>query len=288
MFKKQMYNLNKKIMKTWIKKFTILALITGTFISCSDDTTTTQGDVKVSITDAPFPFNFATEANVNVAKVELKDANGNYTTVFEGNGAYNMVGLTNGVTAQVNATSIEAGTYGEARVTLSGASAHLSDGTVYDLTADASGSYTITIEPALVVEQGGQSEILLDLDISNSFQFEGMGGMQLPVWISSLAAIHGCSFDADFRAVDLDQTGTISGTVDNGVTAEHVANALVTVTVAGDEICTQTDANGNFTFIGVSEGTYTVHATTSDGLNGVSGTLTVTADGTATCSFLVN
>ena len=276
-------------MKTLIKKIAILALVTGIFISCNnDETTTTQGNVKVSITDAPFPFAFATEANVSVAKVELKDAKGNYITVFEGNGNYNMVGLTNGTTAQVNATSIEAGTYNKARVTLSGASTHLSNGTVYDLTADASGSYIIAIAPALVVEQGGQSEILFDLDISNSFQFKGFGGIQLPVWISSIASVHGCRFNADFRAVDLDQTGTISGTVNNEITAEHVANAHVTVTVAGEEISAQTDASGNFTFIGVREGTYTVSAQTADGLNGASGTITVAANGTASCSFLVN
>ena len=284
----------KKIMKKLIKKIAILTLVTGAFISCNNDeddtTANTQGDVKVSVTDDPFPFDFATEANISIAKVELKDAAGNYTTVFEGNGDYNMVGLTNGVTAQVNNTSLEAGTYSEAKVTLSDASVHLSNGTEFSLTADASQSYTVAIEPALVVEQGEQSELLLDLNIGNSFQFEGMGGIALPDWISNIDSIQGCSFTADFSAVDLDQTGAVSGTISN-TSGTTEANALVTIysTNNTEEIAsTQTDANGSFTFIGIAEGTYTVSAETSGSLDGhFTGAVTVATDGTFTCNFTV-
>ncbi len=275
-------------MKKLMKKMMILAVLTGLLVSCNNDSTeeSNQGNVTVKLTDDPFPFDFATEANVTIAKIELKNENGTYVTVFEGNGNYNMVGLTNGVTAQVNATSLEAGTYNEARITLNGASVQLTDGTNYNLDASANDTRTITIEPALVIEAGGSSDVLFDLDINDSFQFTGMGGIQLPAWFSNMALIAGCEFNADFTAVDLDQTGTISGTITDSNGAV-VANALVEVNVNGNTVSTQTDANGSFTFIGIQEGTYTVTAETAGSLSGNSSGLTVNTSATATCNITI-
>ena len=274
-------------MKKLMKKTMILAALTGLFISCNNDSTeeSTQGNVTVKLTDDPFPFDFATEANVTIAKIELKNENGSYVTIFEGNGNYNMVGLTNGITAQVNATSLEAGTYNEARITLNGASVQLTNGTGYNLDASANGINIVTIDPALVIEAGQDSEILFDLDINDSLQFTGMGGVQLPEWFSSIALIAGCEFNADFTAVDLGQTGTITGIVTD-TNGDLVANALVEILVNGNIISTQTDTNGSFTFIGVQEGTYTVEVDTLTS-SGDSSPLTVTASATVSCSITV-
>lgn len=254
----------------------------GVFISCNKDEQTidSQGTVKVKLTDFPFPFDFVTEANLGVAKVELKNAAGDYVVVFEGSSNYDMTGLTNGNTETVASVNIEDGTYNQARITLDAASVHLSNGTEFQMNSDLQESYTVTINPALVVEENDTSEVLFDLDINDSFEFQGawMGD-----WIPNIANILGCNFNADFRVCDLDKTGEIEGTV--SVSGTPLAHAYVTVEVDGEQIATQTEADGSFTLIGISEGTYTVSVESeSDGSTSVSN-IQVTADGTATCTL---
>lgn len=252
-------------MKKAIKLFVLSLLIGSAFVACNsndDDNPSVNNDgkgaVKVKITDAPFPIDFVTQANVGVAKVELKNENGEYVTVFEGSADYNMVNLTNGETETVANTDIQTGTYTEAKVTLEDASVHLSNGTVYDLTSDAQGTYSVTIDPPLVVEDDEDSDVLLDLDLNHSFQFSTTGFMD---WITDIMNITGCNFQADFRACDLDQTGEIDGEVKTA-NDTAVKGALVTVTVDGDTVSTLTDADGKFTFLGIKEGDYTVHVST--------------------------
>lgn len=273
-------------MKTIVNKLLIFVLITSFMVSCNKDDEGTHGTVKTVITDDPFPFDFVAQANVSVSKIELKNENGEYVTVFEGNADYNMVGLTNGVTADINTTSVPNGTYNEARITLSDASVQLANNDHFDMNAQASGTSSVEIEPALVVDSSQDSELLLDLDINDSFHFTGMGGVQLPSWIASMASIQGCNFDADFTAVDLNQTGTITGTVQNDAGAIQ-ANALVTVEVNGNTMSTQTDTNGNFTFIGVANDTYVVEAEASNNTEG-DAFATVSGNGTATCNITMH
>jgi len=275
-------------MKNAIKKFIVLSLVVFALVSCKkdDEIPDGQGKVKVSLTDGPFPFNFVTHANVGVAKVEVKTANGEYVTLFTGSADYDMIGLTNGVTAEVETTNIETGTYVEARVTLNSASVHLSNDVTYDMNTEATANtYTVAIAPALVVEEGENTEVLFDLDINDSFHFSTMGG-PFSGWIADIGFIHGCSFNADFRVCALNQTGEISGTVSvSGTNYEH---AQVYIDIDGEHVYTHTEANGTFRFIGVHPGTYTVYASTEDGGSASVGDIHVSATETATCTVEIN
>jgi hypothetical protein len=274
-------------MKNLVKKILIMTLFFGALISCDkDDESISEGHgaVKVKLTDDPFPFDFVAEANIGVAKVELQNTSGEYTTVFEGSTNFNMVGLTNGTTQTVATAELEPGTYNQVRVTLNAASVELSNGTSYDMNADAQGSYTVSISPALVIEEGDTSEFLLDLDINDSFTFQGIWIGQ---WVSTIADITGCNFSADFRACDLDQTGEIEGSVTVSGSGA-VANAYVTIHVNGEEIATQTEADGSFTFIGIPEGTYTVEVETEVSGSAQVNNVQVNGTGTATCNVTIN
>ena len=275
-------------MKNTIKIFMVLTMVIALFTSCNDDDSNIpdgQGKVKVTLTDAPFPFEFVTHAKIGVAKVELKTNGGAYVVVYEGSASYDMLGLTNGATAEVGATNIDAGTYVQARVTLKSASVNLSNGVAYNLDSDAkANSYTVSIEPALVVKEGVSSEVLFDLDVNESFRFNGSGtGMGLFEWITSVDWIKGCHFNPHFRVCDRNQTGEITGIVK----ASDVENAQVYVTVGGERIYTHAKANGSFTFIGVNPGAYTVHVKTKNGKTAHSGEVTVTTGGTASCTIKV-
>jgi len=281
----KLFIMKKMIQKMIVPLFAILVLV-----SCSKDDTTIpsgEGKVTVTLTDAPFPFGFVSEANIGVAKVEVKTAGGEYVTLFEGSASYNMVSLTNGVTAEVETTNIEAGTYVKARVTLDGASVELANGMKFDLNSIAAGTTTtIAIEPALVVEEGAASEVLFDFDIDNSFNFIQSGGGHFSNWISTISSIKNCDFDANFRVCDLDRTGKITGTVTvDGNTEE---NAQVYVTVNGHKIYTHTKADGTFAFIGIAPGTYTVYVNTEDSKTAQVGSIVVTEKGTVTCSVTIS
>ncbi len=276
-------------MKEMFKKFMMLFLVMAIFISCSDDNdinTDGQGQVKVQLTDGPFPFNFVTQANVEIAKIQLQDSNGALVTVFEGSAAYNMIGLANGVSTDIATANIPVGTYVEARVTLSDASIKLSNNTVFDLNVSTSIQYVFDINPGLVVEDAISSDLLFDLDINDSFQFFGMGGVQFPSWINSMDLIQGCNFNPDFRVCDRDLTGEISGTVT--VNGNTEANVQVYIYVDGHRISTHTEADGSFTFVGIPNGTYTVHANTSTNANVSVANVSVANFGTATCTVTIN
>ncbi len=268
-------------MKKVFKKILFVALFMVAFTSCEDDNIESgHGTLTVKLTDDPFPFNYVTEANIGVAKIELKNAAGEYVIVFEGNSNFNMVGLTNGVTKNVVNANIKEGTYSNARITLNAASAKLSNGTSFDMNAEAQESYTISINPVLEIKEGSDSEILFDLDISDSFEFTGTW---IGNWVPNVASIIGCHFNAHFRACDLNKTGKIEGHVT--VSGNALENAYVYTLVNGEEISTQTEANGSFTFIGVVDGSYTVSVKTET--NGTKSVSNVKVNGTetATCSL---
>jgi len=276
-------------MKNKFKIFIMLTLALIIFTSCSDDNevnTDGQGEVKVQLTDGPFPFDFVTEANIGVAKIELKNSSGEYTTVFEGSATYNMIGLTNGVSTNVATTNIAVGTYVEAKITLNSASVHLSNGTDYDLNVSSVGVQQVAIIPNLIVEDAVASEVLFDLDINDSFQFFGMGGVSFPSWITSMNLINGCNFNPDFRVCDRDITGEISGTVT--VDGSNEENAQVHIFIDGNKISTHTEANGSFTFIGVENGTYTVHVTTEGNLTSQVDNVSVVNSGSVSCTVTID
>lgn len=276
-------NQHKSIsMKNLLRKSVLFIFLIVAFSSCNDDDDipSGKGSVTIKITDAPFPFEFVKKANIGIEKVELKDAKGDYVVVFEGNSNFNMVDLTNGSTKTVAQTNIEKGTYSEARITLNTASVQLSNGTNYELNADAQGSYTYSINPAFIVEEGNSSNILFDLDVNESFQFQGSWFGQ---WIHDITHITGCDFQPKFRICDLDQTGVIQGKVTKNGSPEE--NAYVYITVNGKEIATHTKADGSYKFIGIKEGNYTVTVKTeTDGSTSVSN-IQVKGTGTATCTL---
>lgn len=279
-------------MKT-TKKLSILffSLVALFLASCTSSAPDGQGKTTVKVTDSPFPFSFATEANVGISKIELKnDSTGQYVTVYEstasGSGSYNLLQYQNGKTADVATNDLPVGTYKYARVTFNNASVKMNGKTgsgndFFDFSSSANGSYEEQVSPALVVEHTGTSNVLIDVNVNKTFQFQGSGGF-FGSWFTSLSSIMGCSFKPEFRVCDLDKTGSISGNVT--INGKATANANVTLTVNGKEVAANTDANGNYKIIGVEQGTYSVTATTSDNVT-VSNNVTVSGTANASCNF---
>ena len=268
--------------KVWFKSGIMLLMLTLFMSGCTKDDQ--NGNVEVQLTDAPFPMSFVASVNMNITKVEVENAEtGEYVTVYEGSGTYNVAALTNGATAEINVASLPAGTYDKVRVTVDGVNVALTDGRNFDVSAGQSFQAESNIVPALHVNADGQSSLLIDVDLAESFDFELNNWTDI---ISSVSQILGIGdFDLDFRAADLSATGTVSGTVtdENG----HVyANATVELETGtdldgdgqADYITTISDANGQFKFLGVPAGSYQIKVEAEDGTQLVSdGQITVSA-----------
>jgi len=283
-------------MKASMKMIFILMVLAGFFTSCTDNTEDSDnaGNVSVKLTDAAFPFDFVSKANVGITKIEFKNSDGEYVTVFETNSAagnsYNLLDFTNGNTATVQNNVLPIGTYSHSRVTFGDASVNMignitgsGENSIFNFNNLSQKTYEVACFPVLDIEETGNSDVLIDIDANKSFQFQNNGFFGN--WINLITNITGCTFNPAFRVCDLNKTGKIVGTVTlKGVNSE---NAFVTVTVGNNEIATHTEANGTYAFIGIPEGSYTLKVELE---NGTVSTESVTVGGTntANCNFVLN
>ncbi len=240
-----------------------------------------DGHVAVQLIDDPFPVQFVAEVNVNITKVELRNADTeDYVTVFEGNGSYNMVDLNNGVTAQISASDIPAGTYDKARITWDGVTVKLSDGREFNFSAGANATAEAEIKPEFNLTANADESILIDLDLAESLDLAGnfVNGI-----ISNVTQILGIDdFDPDFRVVPLANTGDVEGTVQlQNQSIVAYATVKTDYDTDGDnqpdDVTTIADGQGHFVIKGLPAGTYEIKAEAQDGTDYTAGTVTVVA-----------
>lgn len=234
----------------------VAIVLSGLFYSCSSDEVPSHGTLKVHLTDAPFPTDLVAEANVTINKIEIRkkdDTQGSpFITLSEEVMDFNMLDLTNGVTAGLVDLSIEAGEYDLVRLYVSDASIKLKDGSEFAVKVP-SGDETgikVFISPSLVVKGGLTSELLLDLDVSKSFVLKGD--------LSSPSGVEGFNFSPVIKAANLSTAGRLVGTVVDA-DAAPVEGVQVSV-LAGEEVYTTsfTDVDGHYAVLGVEAGIYSL------------------------------
>ncbi|MGX1929042.1 DUF4382 domain-containing protein [Flagellimonas sp. 2504JD4-2] len=266
-------------MKTKLIYMLLLALVIA-LTGCSDNVESVgqdgMGRLKVSLTDAPFPYDLVAEANVTVFKVEIRevrdenedendedenseDENGGspFITLMEEEIDVNLLDLTNGVTQQLADLEVPAGSYDLIRVYVKGVNVVLTDGSVHHLKVP-SGAQTgikVFIDPAIAVAGGISADLLLDFDISRSFIAKGN--------INSPAGIRGFNFKPVIKASNLSTAGTLMGNVSTLENDMDVAieGAQISV-IAADTLNTTafTDGSGNYTIMGLTAGSYKILA----------------------------
>lgn len=231
------------------------------FAACQSEynNESTLGNLKIQLTDAPFPTDLVAEANVTINKIEIRRADeseGNpFVTLSEEEMSFNLLELTNGVTAGLVDLEIEAGSYDLIRLYVSDANVVLSDGTSYDLKVP-SGAQTgikIFIDPSVVINGGLTEELLLDFDVSRSFKVQGDP--------NTPAGIKGFIFTPVIKASNLSTAGRLTGNVFDE-SEVPVDGAQVSI-IAADTVYTTsfTDENGDYAILGVDAGTYNVEYT---------------------------
>lgn len=231
------------------------------FSSCAKEEKFSYGTLKINLTDAPFPIEFIDSANVLITKVDVRIKNDTMESAFaivsDDTVSYNLLGLRNGVTAQLAEKDLLEGEVDLIRLYVGEASLTLTTGERYAVKVP-SGPQTgikVFIDPPLHIAGNLTTEALLDFSLEKSFVLKGN--------IDTPAGIKGFNFKPVVRAANLSATGTVSGWVLD-VNDAVIANAPVWIDADSTIASAMTDQGGYFAIPGITAGTYSLRATSEN------------------------
>jgi hypothetical protein len=254
-----------------LSPFIILALFI--FSSCSEDLNkeSDTGRLTVQLTDAPFPYDLISEANITIFKIEARLQEGSmeeedpeeqegeksFIVLSEEEREVNLIELVNGLTETIVDIDVPVGSYDLIRIYIKGVNVVLTDGTKFDLKVP-SGEQTgikVFIDPSILVSGEVSADLLLDFDVSRSFIPKGSS--------KDVSGIIGFNFKPVIKASNLTTAGTLSGLVSTIEDEESIGLEGATVTVfetgtLNPIMTAPTDDNGNYTIMGLIAGSYDV------------------------------
>lgn len=222
--------------------------------------------MHISITDDPFPIEYVEEANVRITKIEIREKDDHdgygqeedngypFMVVLEDTLYYDLLKLRNGATADILSLDIPVGSYDLLRVYVDEASIVVKDHGTFDMKVP-SGEQTgikIFIEPALEIQSGLTSDLLLDFNLEKSFVLKGN--------MNSPAGIRGFNFKPVIRAVNESFAGTVKGTVTDTASVA-LKDASVWIMADTTVSTAYTDTTGYYALPGIPAGTYSLYAT---------------------------
>jgi len=268
----------------------LIVAIAFAMVSCNtkDSETKGTGTLNIKLTDAPFPVDLVEEANVTISKIDARqlieatdttDESSSFVVLSEDELSFNLLDLTNGVTADIANAEVPAGTYDLIRLKITSASIVLKDGRTFDLKvpSGSSSGLKIFIKPAVVVAGGLSADLLLDFDVSRSFVAQGS--------IMKPETIHGFIFKPVIKAINNTFAGSLKGMVTDTASV-GIDGAMISV-YAADTLNTTTfaDTVGNYTVLGLSAGSYKVTAEADGYLSSTAEGVDVIPGNTTTLDF---
>lgn len=229
-----------------------------------EESNKTQPTLRVRLTDAPYPYSSLSSADITVDAVEVR-MNGGLRTlpVDAAPVSMNLLSLQNGVTEMLVDTAVPSGSIDQIRLIISSASVTLSDGRVFNLQIPGgeSSGLKIDVSPSVQVSESLTTELLLDFDVSQSFE-------PVPASAKKAEDINHFKFHPVLRAANLSQTGTVAGHVwnDQGTPSNFSDDTLIagaSVNVMSDDASlreggTATSEQGFFSVSGLSAGSHLV------------------------------
>ncbi len=242
-----------------MKKLLFTFFAAAIIMSACTKTNDSSGKLVVKITDDPFNISYVESATVTITKIEIRKTGENEGDAFivlsENPITLDILKLRNGVTKELLNLEIPQGKYDLIRLYVDEASLKIKDQPISYNVKVPSGKQTglkIFISPALSVDGGLTSELLLDFDLSRSFVMRGN--------MDNSAGVNGFIFKPCIRATNNSTAGRIEGFVKD---TSEVTIVNAKVWVKQDTIISTafTDISGNYAFIGVLAGTYSIFAT---------------------------
>lgn len=245
-----------------MKKILFPVLVAIILFSACTRTDDGPGKLVIKITDDPFNISYVESATVKISKVEIRKAGefdeNKFLVLSEDTVTFDLLELRNGITAELLDLEVPQGSYDLIRLYVEEASLKLKDHADAFMVKVPGGHQTgikIFISPAIRVEGGLSSELLLDFDLSRSFVMRGNIGHAM--------GVTGFIFKPCIRAVDISAAGRIAGLV---MDTSEVKIKNAKVWIAQDTVISTafTDTLGHYAFIGIPSGAYSMFATKED------------------------
>ncbi len=232
----------------------------------------TGPNLKIYVTDAPFPSDLVESASVEINEVRVREKDLGWQTVFTGSAVIDLVPLTGGVSALLVEAELPPGVYEEVRLIVEAGEVVLSpeavvrgDSHTFN-TANGglfypSGAQTgikVKLDTDITVVGQLTSDLTLDFALDKNFVFNGP--------MSHAPGVSRVIFTPVVRAVNSSTAGSVellvlsdNATPGDGTDDEGVAGATVRALDAADaEIATGlTDADG-LIILQLPAGTYTI------------------------------
>lgn len=177
--------------------------------------TLSGGKLRISVTDAPFPFDSVQSASVVIREVRVRDRDGDrWETVFNGSRTIDLVPLANGVAELLVEVPIEPGTYDEVRLIVDAGEvvlkpeAFVREDHVFNTAGGdllfPSGAQTglkVKISNAIVVTTELSGDLLLDFPLDRNFVFNGP--------VAHAPGVRRVLFTPVVRATNVSTNGTV-------------------------------------------------------------------------------
>lgn len=185
-----------------------------------------------------------------------EDGESGWVTVFSGEKSFDLLDLRNGRTDLLADAEIPAGSYNQLRLVVTAGEVTLTDGRVFSLKVPSGEQSGIKLHFTFEVQDGEQTQLLLDVDLSRAFSAIPSGHIDDVSTISSFKF----SPSLAMRLIDMLDAGSISGLVSDeaGAPLEGVAVTAFRAGSAGEEEVSTavTEADGTYQLIGLTTSTY--------------------------------
>ncbi len=240
----------------YFKTVVLLTLVPALIINCSDTTgsinpaapSDMMSTLQINLTDAPRTYD---QVNITFSEISVKFGN-EWKIISSETQTLDLLTLTNGRTALLEESEVEAGTYTQIRLKISDAEV-ISEGNAFSLTVPSGAQSGLKFGPAFTLEPGATTRLTVDFDADRSIHPTGPPGNP-----------NGFILSPVIRIVPGETSGTITGRVTN---FEHLPIAYA---IAESDTVTSAHADsltGDFLLSFLPEGTYTVSVTDTSGLS---------------------
>jgi hypothetical protein len=214
-------------------------MVSLSLLSCSKSSNSgAKSSVSVKMTDAPGPYN---AVNIDLVGVEVTGTNNSAVLLNVNNRMYNLLNFSNGKDTLIGTGTLDVGTVEQVRLILGPNSTVVVNNVSYPLSTPSADQTGLKLQVHQTLVGGVAYSILLDFDANQSIVDQGNGTYKLKPVI---------------RTIDAAISGTIKGKI-----APIGTLVIVTATSGLVSFSANVSATGDFLFMGLPAGTYTVTAT---------------------------